>query len=154
MTMQTASVDILSPPPIAAEPSGELAWPVLETLAVAFAGCPHRIHINCDPNLSLSAPELTAVTTIVSEAISNAIEHGFPAGRQGDIWVRLTEGDGRLTLVVRDNGVGMPDLQDMAEGGRALIDALARQFNGYARLGSANFGGAEVLAVLRRAPLA
>lgn len=125
-----------------------LAGPFLETLAAAFAGSRHRIHIACDPDLRLPAAELAPVGMIVSEAISNALKHAFPAGRVGDVWVRLTESGDRVALVVRDNGLGMPDAgDDDRHSGRGLITTLAHQLGGYARLGSANFGGAEVSVV-------
>lgn len=127
-----------------------LARPFLETLVAAFPGSRHRIHIACDSAFQLPAPELAPVGMIVSEAIGNALKHAFPEGRQGDIWLRLAETDGRVTLVVRDNGVGMPDPQCERNSGRGLIENLARQLGGYARLGSANFGGAEVSVVFPR----
>lgn len=129
------------------------AAPSLEALAASFTETRHRIHIACDPALTLSSAQLNAVVTIAGEAIANAIEHAFPDGRAGDIWVRLTEAEGRIGLMVRDNGAGMPDLLDLDDGGRALIHTLARQLGGYARLGSANFGGAEVLVKFPRAPV-
>ena len=46
--------------------------------------------------------------------------------------------------MVRDNGVGMPDSAGGPDSGRGLIEALARKLGGYARLGSATFGGAAV----------
>jgi two-component sensor histidine kinase len=121
-----------------------LARPFLETLVAAFAGSPHRIHIVCDPALQLSAAELAPVGMIVSEAISNALKHAFPRGREGAVWIRLSEAGGRVTLNVRDNGVGMPDSVGDRHSGRGLIETLARQLGGSARLGSANFSGAEV----------
>jgi two-component sensor histidine kinase len=126
-----------------------LARPVLEALAAVFAASRHRIHVTCDPSLQLPAAELGPVGTIVNEAISNSIRHAFPEGRDGDIWVRLAESGDRMTLVIRDNGVGMPDSTGDHDAGRSLIEALARQLGGYARLGSANFGGAEVSVVFR-----
>jgi two-component sensor histidine kinase len=124
-----------------------LAKPFLETLAAAFAGSRHRIHIACDLALQLPAGELAPVGMIVSEAISNGLKHAFPEGRDGDLWVRLTGSGDRVTLVIRDNGVGMPDTTGDRHSGCGLIETLAQQLGGYARLGSANFGGAEVSVV-------
>lgn len=124
-----------------------LALPFLETLVAAFAGSGRRIHIACDPALQLPAAELAPVGMIVSEAIANALKHAFPEGRDGDVWVRLTEADGRVTLAIRDNGIGMPDLDHARHSGRGLIEALAQQLGGRARLGSVPFGGAEVQVV-------
>lgn len=161
MTVDTAHIE----PPIASAPNqaaaDALRWlnpdesrvvrPVLETLVAAFPAAPRRLHLVCDPALQLPAVTLASVGTIVGEALSNALAHAFPDGRDGDIWVRLVEADGRLTLAIRDNGVGMPDLGGGdPHTGHGLIEALARQLGGYARLGSANFGGAEVCVVFPR----
>jgi two-component sensor histidine kinase len=127
-----------------------LALPFLQTLAVPFLGSAHRTHILCDPALQLPAAELAPVGMIVNEAISNAFKHAFPQGREGDVWVRLWEERDRLHLVVRDNGIGMPDLPTDRRSGRGLIETLARQLGGYARLGSTPFGGAEVSVVFSR----
>ncbi len=121
-----------------------LARPFLQTLVAAFAGAEPRIHIACDPGLQLPAAELAPLGMIISEAISNALKYAFPEGREGDIWLSLSEADGRVTLVIRDNGIGMPDLDHARNSGRGLIEALARQLGGGARLGSTFFGGAEV----------
>ncbi|HKB15666.1 MAG TPA: PAS domain-containing protein, partial [Planctomycetota bacterium] len=49
---------------------------------------------------------------VVGELVSNALEHAFPEGRKGRVDVRLASGDGRLTLEVRDDGVGLPPTVD------------------------------------------
>jgi two-component sensor histidine kinase len=122
----------------------------LDALAATFDSVPRRIQIACDPALRLSADELEPLRAIAGEAIANALAHAFPAGREGRIWVGLAEVEGRITLTVRDNGIGMPDLPPDAARGRGRIDALARQLGGYARLGSAPFGGALVSVVFPR----
>jgi len=123
------------------------AQPFLETLVGAFAGSRHRIHVTCDPGLRLVPAELAPVGMVVSEAIANALKYAFPEDRNGDIWVRLTENRGRVSLGVRDNGVGMLDTVGDRLSGRGLIETIAHQLGGYARLGSATFGGAEVTVV-------
>lgn len=119
----------------------------LERLAGRFAAPGVRLHVTCDPDLSLSQLDLTAVGVVAAEAMANARAHAFPGGRDGDIWLRLFEKEGRVRLVVRDNGVGIPDIIGGDRSGRGLIDAVAHMLGGYARLGSAAFGGAEVLLV-------
>lgn len=133
--------------------SGErfgLAEPFLRSLAAAFAGSRPNLHIECDPALRLPATELAPIGMVVSEAVSNAIEHAFPAGRDGRIWVRLAAEGERLRLTIRDDGIGMPDLTPERVSGRGLIDMVAEQLGGYARLGSAPFGGALVTVVFPR----
>jgi PAS domain S-box-containing protein len=47
---------------------------------------------------------------IVNELLTNALKHAFPPGRleRGKIWVELSVEGETYTLVVRDNGVGLP----------------------------------------------
>lgn len=130
-----------------AEDDLDAACLFLETLVGAFAGAAPQIHIDCDPALRLRADELAPIGMIVSEAISNALKYAFPDGREGHIWLRLARDDDRLVLTIRDNGVGMPDLPPNRLSGCGLIETLARQLGGYARIGSAPFGGAMVSVV-------
>jgi PAS domain S-box-containing protein len=82
---------------------------------------------------------------IVNELISNSLKHAFPAGRQGEISIELhSEGENRLTLVVRDDGVGLPknlDLQELPSLGLRIVSTLTDQLNGTLELQSR--GGAE-----------
>ena len=53
--------------------------------------------------------ELTEVKTIVSEAVTNAIIHGYPDGF-GQVVLRCQIMGDRMELVVEDSGVGIADL--------------------------------------------
>jgi len=44
---------------------------------------------------------------ILNELISNALKHAFPDGRHGAILVRGELHDGRVELVVQDDGAGV-----------------------------------------------
>ncbi len=71
---------------------------------------------------------------IISELISNALKHAFPDGRQGQILVYLRMGqDGRCTLVVSDDGIGLPedlDLERTESLGLHLVNRLVAQLEG------------------------
>ncbi len=123
------------------------ALPRLQALTATFEPSSHRFHVVCDPALRLTAESLTRVSAIVSEAVSNAVRHAFPDGRDGDIWLGLVQDRGRFKLTVRDNGVGMTDLPAGQTGGRGRIENLAHQLGGYARLGSTAYRGGEVSVV-------
>lgn len=56
----------------------------------------------------LEAPVATSLALVVAELVHNAIEHGFPDGREGTVEVALRRGGGELVLTVRDDGVGLP----------------------------------------------
>jgi PAS domain S-box-containing protein len=51
---------------------------------------------------------------ILNELISNALKHAFPGGRQGDLQILLRESENtEIEIVVRDNGLGLPDNIDI-----------------------------------------
>jgi len=81
-------------------------------------------------------PSETAVPCglIVHELISNALKHAFPSGRSGEVAMTLhTEADGRVSLAVRDTGVGVPDGFDIDQPsslGWQLVRLLTAQLGG------------------------
>ena len=68
---------------------------------------------------------------IVNELISNAIEHGFPEQRKGNIWITLQQDSTQITrLNIRDDGIGFPDDLDFRETeslGMQLVCTLTQQ---------------------------
>ncbi|HTY59722.1 MAG TPA: histidine kinase dimerization/phosphoacceptor domain -containing protein, partial [Bacteroidota bacterium] len=71
---------------------------------------------------------------IVNELLTNALRHAFPEGAKGTVRVVLRSlGDGRVELVVRDDGVGFPPGRDIAGAttmGLAIIRTLVEQMQG------------------------
>jgi PAS domain S-box-containing protein len=74
---------------------------------------------NVDPDRIVMDPGVAEVTLdldrsirvglLVNELVSNALKHAFPAGRSGRVLVQLDMSRaGWYTLVVSDNGVGLP----------------------------------------------
>ena len=72
-------------------------------------------------------PPLADVRLAVSEAVTNAIVHGYPGDATGQIEVEATMGSGGLTVIVRDGGAGYaPRLDSPGAGlGMPLISTLA-----------------------------
>jgi two-component sensor histidine kinase len=68
---------------------------------------------------------------IVTELVINALKHAFPEGRRGKITVDCDFRTSNWTLVVADDGVGMPsDGSQIAPGlGTSIVQALAQQLN-------------------------
>lgn len=122
----------------------------LEILVKAFAVSAHSIEIECDPALRLPASELAPLGMIVSEAISNALKHAFPDGREGRVRVRLVQHGGRVLLTVRDDGRGIPQSPARRVSGRSLMDALARQLGGRLRMRNLPGGGGLVALAYQR----
>jgi two-component sensor histidine kinase len=71
---------------------------------------------------------------ILNELISNVFKHGFPSGVGGEIKLTLLNGpEGRCSLRVEDNGVGIPADLDLNTGkalGLRLVRSLTRQIRG------------------------
>ncbi|NVN90390.1 MAG: PAS domain S-box protein [Desulfuromonadales bacterium] len=71
---------------------------------------------------------------IISELVSNALKYAFPDGRHGEITIRLTtREDGKISLLVADNGVGLPpglDFRNTETLGLQLVTMLTKQLRG------------------------
>jgi PAS domain S-box-containing protein len=70
---------------------------------------------------------------IINELVTNALKHAFPDGRPGTVEVSAcAEGD-RLRLVVADDGVGLPAVEEVLKGdtlGIRLVHSLVSQLDG------------------------
>ncbi len=83
----------------------------------------------CDPILA-PVRVATPLGLILTELLTNAIKHAFPAGRGGALSVTLRRAGERVTLQVADDGVGLPPGFDLARTsglGLGLVQALAGQ---------------------------
>jgi PAS domain S-box-containing protein len=102
-----------------------------EHLVRSYGSSRHiRMHIQLDP-LYCHRDIASPCGLIVNELLSNAFKYAFPGGKSGVVRIELTrEPEGRVQLLVGDNGVGFPpDLQWEASPtlGLRLVRALARQ---------------------------
>jgi PAS domain S-box-containing protein len=88
---------------------------------------------------------------LLAELVGNAFKHGFRGRAKGEIHVSLRPGPEGAELVVRDDGVGLPqgfDLAGVPTMGLRLAASLARQLGGELRVQSER--GACFSATLRR----
>ncbi|MFC4767288.1 anti-sigma F factor [Effusibacillus consociatus] len=58
--------------------------------------------------------ELTEIKTVVSEAVTNAIIHGYD-GRDGIVTVTCSLEGQRIEIVIEDEGQGIPDIEQARE---------------------------------------
>ena len=82
---------------------------------------------------------------MVNELISNALKYAFPDGEKGEILVQMGHVDQDVLLVVKDDGVGLPEDMDIRTStslGMQLINTLVRQLDGDLELVNAH--GTEV----------
>lgn len=56
--------------------------------------------------------ELTDIKTVVSEAVTNAVIHGYEENQDGMIYIRTEIIDGKITIEIVDQGVGIPDINE------------------------------------------
>jgi PAS domain S-box-containing protein len=73
------------------------------------------------------------VGLIVNELLSNSLKHAFSDGREGEISVEVRQQDSRLTIMYRDNGVGIPpdlDWRNAGSLGLQLVKLLVEQEDG------------------------
>lgn len=120
------------------------ARPALDKVATGCETGPHQVMLECDPTLRLPADVVENLRVVAYEAVDNALRHAFPNHIEGRVWIRLFYDRGRLTLTIRDNGIGMPDFEEYGAGGRGRIFEAARAIHARARMGAAPFGGALV----------
>jgi anti-sigma regulatory factor (Ser/Thr protein kinase) len=66
------------------------------------------------------------VEVALSEAVTNAVVHGYPTGRPGEIEVAVSVESDAVEVVICDDGVGPPDPDHEVAGlGSALMEGLA-----------------------------
>lgn len=111
---------------------------------LAASGKPELRHaMAIEPGLFLEPQDAIPVALILAEAVANAIEHGFADRPGGLITITLQQADGRLSLTVGDDGVGLPpdfDLQQVTSLGLEVSRNLARQMGGQMQLTRADPG--------------
>ncbi|HZG72861.1 MAG TPA: anti-sigma F factor [Chondromyces sp.] len=56
--------------------------------------------------------ELTEIKTVVSEAVTNAIIHGYENNPAGIVYISVLIEDGTVDLMIRDEGVGIRDIEE------------------------------------------
>lgn len=119
------------------------------------------LHLTTEVGLSLnmeSAPlginQAVPLGLIINEIITNSLKHAFPAGRTeaAAISISLVRDDrDTIRLVVRDNGIGIPDgidLDSTDSFGMTLIRILVQQLRG--RISLSREGGTAYTLVFRK----
>ena len=93
----------------------------------------------------INARDATTLGIIVGELIINALKHAFPDDTAGHIWTRFgPDPEGGATLVVEDDGRGLPAGAGEGGLGAMIIRQLAMQFGGDASSTARSGGGTSV----------
>ena len=56
--------------------------------------------------------ELTEIKTVVSEAVTNAIIHGYESDPNGIVYVDVTLADNVVELTIKDEGIGIENVDE------------------------------------------
>ncbi|HET7839318.1 MAG TPA: histidine kinase dimerization/phosphoacceptor domain -containing protein [Rectinemataceae bacterium] len=97
-------------------------------------------------DIVVSAKKANALTIMVNELVTNSLKHAFADGRKGRISLTATAQDGRVTIGIGDNGVGLPEGLEPGSSpgfGLVLVGELAKQLGG--ELHIERGGGTRVL---------
>lgn len=90
-----------------------------------------EIQIESDKTI-LNVNQGVPCALILNEIISNAIEHAFVGREHGTIWVSLKENGDRITISIKDDGIGIPDglLEKRRQSmGLTIIQTLIKQLH-------------------------
>jgi two-component system, sensor histidine kinase PdtaS len=101
----------------------------------------------------LPALVATPLALVLTELLQNALQHGFSgpgrAGSPGRLDVSAVRGAGKLTIIVSDNGVGLParfDLDSTSSLGLQIVRTLVlTELNGRLEISPRTGGGTRVL---------
>ena len=66
-------------------------------------------------NLPLTINYLNEIKTIVSEAVTNAIVHGYNSDETKKVYLEFDLSNDELTIKIKDNGVGIEDIEKAKE---------------------------------------
>jgi two-component sensor histidine kinase len=107
----------------------------LTTQLFAYYGIDSR-RIRLDIDIGKTMVDINTaipVGLIINELVSNALKHAFPSDRKGTITIRSRYDDKVLSLVVRDDGIGLPpdlDWKNPESLGLRLVNSLVDQLDG------------------------
>jgi PAS domain S-box-containing protein len=116
---------------------------LFESYGVNYRDIKLNIDIN---NTSLGIDAAIPCALIINELISNSLKYAFPkrtdsGESQNEISVKFCNEQDKYTLIISDNGVGLPegfDLQNSKSLGLRLVYILTKQLNGNLEINNNN----------------
>jgi len=91
------------------------------------------LHVNVE-DILLTVRKAIPCALIINELVTNALKYAFPAECAGEIRIDLSEKDDRVTLRISDNGVSIPEDQDVQHAGslglKLVRNLTTRQLRG------------------------
>jgi PAS domain S-box-containing protein len=87
----------------------------------------HGEHVTVDVNRAIP------IGLILNELLTNSLKYAYDDVSRCELEVSVKEADGQIVLITRDNGRGLPPIEEMNQSktlGWSLITLLVRQING------------------------
>jgi len=113
----------------AAEYLGPLAREILANFPSAA-----RVALELDlGDFDLDVVQLQPLGIIVNELLTNVMKYAFPGGRSGRVSLSAHRSDGRVEVILADDGAGLPPSVDVGKSrgfGLMLVDTLTRHLGG------------------------
>lgn len=108
---------------------------LVEQMAQGWARPAVRVSVDIPNLFTLPLDAAIPCGLVINELVINAFKHAFPEDRAGSVVVHARRENARVTLEVRDDGVGFPEGEGRKPGhiGLELLHALARQLRGELR---------------------
>ena len=88
-------------------------------------------------DFSLDSKRLQLLGIIINELLTNILKYAFTGKNSGRILLSLTQAEGHASLLVQDNGNGMPesiDFNNTTGFGLKLVGRLMKQLHGDIRI--------------------
>ena len=103
---------------------------LLSSFGVSVQGIRARV---AGDELHLGINQAVPAGLVASEIIVNCLKHAFPGQRQGEIHITVEVANGRRTVEIRDNGIGLGrefSLENPTTFGWLMICNLVKQLEG------------------------
>ncbi len=92
-----------------------------------------NLNVNIE-NIYLNIETAIPCGIIINELVTNSLKHAFPPGKEGNITIEtFKDKSGKITLIVRDDGIGIPesvDINNIESLGLQLVQYLTNRIKG------------------------
>ena len=108
---------------------------LMEHLFKSYAASPGHLSVEIRmADIKLNVDTAIPCGLIITELATNSLKHAFPNGEEGMIRIQMTElNPGMFALTVSDDGVGIPDSEDLENSGSLgmiLVRSMIQQLSG------------------------
>lgn len=105
---------------------------LLEAISSTYLGERSDIKIETDlDNIVLNINQAIPCSLLINELVVNAFKHAFDDQEDGVVQVVMSQVDREVTVKVKDNGKGLPEIKDNSDSlGMSLINTLSKQLHG------------------------